>query len=168
MMEFSFFSPINTLKWICRKNKIKCWQKIITSFPVFPVLQILLVCLFFTVIWCWGFAHLQLALCRWRRSSQSPCWLKRCQSPRWSDCSGRSTVMSRRSSWQTGRRSVSSPSRSVPSLLSCCHSTGLNPACSPRAAAPNLSHSNDCNCLVLLLQCLEAMQRLPAGRSAVP
>lgn len=114
-----------------------------------------------------GSAHLQSAWCIWRRSSQSLCWLKRCQSPHWSDCSEQSTVMSHRNSWQMAHRSASSPSHSASSLWSCCCSIGPDPANLPRSVAPILSRSTGCNWTVLLSWCLEVNQRLPTGRSAV-
>lgn len=51
-------------------------------------------------------AYLQSTWCILRRSFPSQCWLKRSQSPRWSNCSERSTAMSHRSSWRTAHRSA--------------------------------------------------------------
>lgn len=117
---------------------------------------------------CFVFAHLQSAWCIWRRSSQSLCWLTRCRSPHWSDCSEQSTVTSRRNSWRMARRSVSSPSHLAPSLWSCCHSIGLNPAKQPHSAAPNPTCSTGCSWSVRLSWCLEGNQRLPAEMWVVP
>lgn len=114
-----------------------------------------------------SYAHLQSAWCIWRRSSQSLCWLKHCQTPHLSDYSEQSTVTLHRNSWQTARRSASSLTHSASSLSSCSCSIDLDAAIPHRPAAPILTCSTGCNWPVLLSWRLQVNQRLPARMSMV-
>lgn len=108
-------------------------------------------------------AYLQSTWCILRRSFLSRCWLKHSRSPRWSNCSEQSTVMSHRSSWLTARRWALG--HLAASLSSWYCWTGPDPANPRHSRAPPPNCSTGCGWPLLLPLSLEIIPRLPAGSS---